>query len=128
MPRAIQKITAPRIPVRFIDHDGAKEATQKCIDGGVLPRAFVCPNDMMALGVINTLKSNKISVPDQCAVTGFDNVIFSEMSSVPITTMHQDIGLIAERSTEIILDLIEGKETKRNDNLIKTELVERSSC
>ena len=83
---------------------------------------------MMALGVINTLKSNKISVPDQCAVTGFDNVIFSEISSVQITTMHQDIGLIAERSTEIILDLIEGKETKRNDNLIKTELVERSSC
>ena len=116
------------IPVRSIDYDGAKEATQKCIDGGVLPRAFVCPNDMMALGVINTLKSNKISVPDQCAVTGFDNVIFSEISSVPITTMHQDIGLIAERSTEIILDLIEGKETKRNDNLIKTELVERSSC
>jgi DNA-binding LacI/PurR family transcriptional regulator len=116
------------IPVHSIDYDGAKEATQKCIDEGNLPRAFVCPNDMMALGVINTLKSNKISVPEECAVTGFDNVIFSEISSVPITTMHQDIGLIAQKSTEIILDLIDGKETDRTDHLIKTELIERSSC
>jgi DNA-binding LacI/PurR family transcriptional regulator len=116
------------IPVHSIDYDGAKEATQKCIDEGNLPRAFVCPNDMMALGVINTLKSNKISVPGECAVTGFDNVIFSEISSVPITTMHQDIGLIAQKSTEIILDLIDGKETDRTDHLIKTELIERSSC
>ena len=116
------------IHVRSIDYDGAKQATQKCIDEGKLPEAFVCPNDMMALGVINTLKRNKISVPKKCAVTGFDNVIFSEISSVPITTMHQDIGLIAERSTEIILDLIDGKETNKNDHLIKTELIERSSC
>lgn len=116
------------VPVRSIDYDGAKEAAQKCIDSGVLPRAFACPNDMMALGVINTLKSNKISVPEKCAVTGFDNVIFSEISSVPITTMNQDISLIAERSVEIILGLIDGKETNKNDHLIKTELVERSSC
>lgn len=116
------------ISVCSIDYDGAKEAIEACIANGSIPRVFACPNDMMALGVINTLKSHGISVPEKCAVTGFDNVIFSEISSVPITTMHQDIRLIAQKSTQIILGLIDGEETTKKDYLISTELVVRSSC
>ena len=116
------------IPVRSIDYDGAREAVQRCIDGGTLPGVFACPNDMMALGAINTLKSAGISVPEQCAVTGFDNVIFSEISSVPITTVHQDIALIAQKSTEIILEMIEGRDPEKTYYLTDTELRERSSC
>ena len=116
------------IPVRSIDYGGACEAVQKCIDGGNLPRAFACPNDMMALGAINTLKSAGISVPRDCAVTGFDNVIFSEICSVPITTVNQNIELIAKKSTDIILCMINGKEIEKTYYLIGTELVERSSC
>jgi LacI family transcriptional regulator len=116
------------IPVRSIDYDGSREAVRKCIDQGKLPRVMVCPNDMMALGAINTLKDAGISVPDQCAVTGFDNVIFSEISSVPITTVRQDIGLIATKSAEIIFKMINGEKTEKTYYLISTELVERSSC
>lgn len=116
------------ISVRSIDYDGAKETIEACITDGTIPRVFACPNDMMALGVINTLKNHGISVPETCAVTGFDSVIFSEISSVPITTMHQDIRLIAQKSTQLILGLIDGKETTKKDYLISTELVIRSSC
>lgn len=116
------------ISVRSIDYDGAREAVQNCIDSGSVPRVFACPNDMMALGAINTLRSAGISVPDQCAVTGFDNVIFSEISSVPITTVNQDIKTIAKKSTDIILEMINGEKPKKTYCLIGTELVERSSC
>lgn len=116
------------IRVRSIDYDGSCEAVQKCIDSEKLPRAFACPNDMMALGAINTLKKAGISVPDQCAVTGFDNVIFSEISSVPITTVNQDIGLIATKSLDIIFKMINGEDPEKTYYLIGTELVERSSC
>ena len=116
------------IPVRSIDYDGAREAVQNCIDSGRVPRVFACPNDMMALGAINTLRSAGISVPEQCAVTGFDNVIFSEISSVPITTVNQDIKLIAKKSTDIIIEMIDGKEPEKTYCLIGTEIVKRSSC
>ena len=116
------------ITVGSIDYKGASAAVQKCIESGKLPEVFVCPNDMMALGVINTLKNAGISVPDTCAVTGFDNVIFSEISSVPITTVNQDIGLIAGKSTDIIFEMINGKDPEKICYLIKTELVTRSSC
>ena len=116
------------IPVSSIDYDGARGAVQKCIESGKLPRVFACPNDMMALGAINTLRSAGISVPEQCAVTGFDNVIFSEISSVPITTVNQDIKMIAKKSTDIILEMIDGKESEKTYCLIGTEIVKRSSC
>ena len=121
-------LTENVILVHSIDYDGAREAVQKCIDSGILPRVFACPNDMMALSAINTLKSAGISVPEQCAVTGFDNVIFSEISSVPITTVNQDIKMIAKKSTDIILEMIEGKEPEKTYYMTTTELVERSSC
>ena len=116
------------IPVSSIDYDGARDAVQKCIESGRVPRVFACPNDMMALGAINTLRSAGISVPEQCAVTGFDNVIFSEISSVPITTVNQDIKMIAKKSTDIILEMIDGKELEKTYCLIGTEIVKRSSC
>lgn len=116
------------ISVRSIDYTGACRAVQQCIDDGNLPRAFACPNDMMALGAINTLRSAGISVPQDCAVTGFDNVIFSEICSVPITTVSQNIDLIAKKSTDIILSMIDGTEIEKTYYLIGTELVQRSSC
>lgn len=116
------------VSVCSVDYKSASAAVQNCIDNENLPEVFVCPNDMMALGAINTLKSAGISVPSQCAVTGFDNVIFSEISSVPITTVNQDISLIAKKSTDIILEMINGKHPEKICYLIKTELVTRSSC
>ena len=128
--QAIQESGLPShvISVSSIDCNGAKKAIQACIQEGQLHQVFVCPNDMMALGVINALKESGISVPNECAVTGFDNVIFSEITSVPITTANQDIGLIAQKSIELMLDLINGNEVEKKDYLINTELVIRGSC
>lgn len=116
------------ITARSIDYDGAREAVGQCIESGTLPRVFVCPNDMMALGAVNTLKSAGVSVPDGCAVTGFDDVIFAEISPVPITTVRQDIGLIAKKSADVILDLINGKKPDKTDFFLSTELKARNSC
>lgn len=115
------------IDVDAVDYDGACRAIEKCLRTGQLHRAFVCPNDMMALGVINTLHQNGIPVPERCAVTGFDHVIFSEIASVPITTVHQDIRRIAEESTRLLLRLIRREETEKTDIRIPTTLVSKQS-
>lgn len=114
------------ILVSSIDYDGARKACLDCIS--TLPRAFVCPNDMMALGVINTLREQGIAVPELCAVTGFDGTIFSQISSVEITTVRQDIKQIAQKSSRLITDLINGAELKKTDELISTELLIKKSC
>lgn len=73
--------------------------------------AFVCVNDMMALGVINALLAQGIKVPENIAVMGYDDVIFADVSPVPITTVQQNIAALSTRAVDLILDMIRKKST-----------------
>jgi LacI family transcriptional regulator len=44
-----------------------------------LPEIFVCANDNMAIGAINALHERAYRIPDDVAVTGFDNCERAEM-------------------------------------------------
>ena len=88
--------------------------------------AIVCVNDMMALGVINALNANGIKVPGDIAVAGYDDLIFSRISSIPITTVRQDLAAVAEMSTRMILGMIETYETEK-EVVIDCNLIIRGS-
>ena len=72
--------------------------------------AVACVNDMMALGVINALNANGVSVPGDIAVTGYDDSIFSRISTIPITTVTQDLAAVADIATRMILGLVSGQD------------------
>ena len=72
--------------------------------------AIVCVNDMMALGVVNALGERGVHVPEDVAVAGFDDSIFSRVSPVSITTVRQDIRQMAFRAARSILSLAGGEE------------------
>ena len=46
-----------------------------------LPDAFICANDEMALGLMETLQENGVRVPRDVLVCGFDNLSSAELSS-----------------------------------------------
>lgn len=70
--------------------------------------AIVCVNDMMALGLINALSERGIRVPEDVAVAGFDDSIFSRLSHISITTVRQDIQRMAVQAAQSILRLASG--------------------
>jgi len=93
-----------------------------------LPDTIMCANDFMALGVVNRLTELGISVPERVSVTGFDDSVFSVTSPVPLTTVKQDIGLIASKTVEILLGLINDDGITKNEvHTIPTELIIRKS-
>lgn len=60
------------------------------------PEVIVCANDYMAQAVCEELKRRGVNVPEEVAVTGFDNVEDQAAFSVPLTTIEQDYeGMIA---------------------------------
>jgi len=89
-----------------VNYDHACDATEKLITENILGSVIVCVNDIMALGVINTLKRHNINVPEHTAVTGFDDGIFSVASPVSITTVNQDIKNIAQKSIQTLISVI----------------------
>jgi DNA-binding LacI/PurR family transcriptional regulator len=65
------------------------------------PTALVCATDLQALGALRAARELGLSVPDDLAVTGFDNLPAAALSSPGLTTMQQDtdgIGRAAIRS------------------------------
>ncbi|HEY1407173.1 MAG TPA: substrate-binding domain-containing protein, partial [Spirochaetota bacterium] len=89
--------------------------------------AVVCANDFMALSVIREMKKRGLSVPDNAAVTGFDDTEESWTTRPALTTIKQPFFNIAHESIKMLLALINGKETPQNMT-IPTELIIRESC
>lgn len=88
--------------------------------------AILCVNDMMALGVLDALKQRGVSIPGDIAVAGFDDVIFSRITSTPITTVRQDIAQLCRLSVEHVIARIQGHEPVE-DIYIPCKTIQRMS-
>ncbi|GHU73750.1 DNA-binding transcriptional regulator CytR [Clostridia bacterium] len=115
------------IRVNNVDYSSACEATAKLIITNSHIDAIMCVNDTMAIGVINVLLRNGLKVPDDIAVTGFDNSLFAEVSVVPVTTVLQDIQSIAKQSISVLLKCIAGESLSEKGVYIPTQIIRRSS-
>lgn len=67
--------------------DAAHDAIDKWLsDPKLVPEAIVCSNDYMAITVCNILSARGFKLPDDIAVSGFDNIEISEDYTPAITT------------------------------------------
>ena len=70
------------------------------------PTAILCLNDMMAYGAINALKDQGIEVPDDISVMGFDDIFFSQIIAVPLTSIRQPAYTMGNKAGDLILQEI----------------------
>ncbi len=73
-------------------------AMSSILDDGKRPDAVVCSNDYVAVGAIEALRLAGLQVPNDVAVTGFDNRVIASGLSVPLTTVaadHDEMGRVA---------------------------------
>lgn len=88
--------------------------------------AIICYNDEMASQVIDALKQEKLQVPDDISIVGFDDSILSIAGDVEITTishLKEQMGIDAANR---LLKLISGDESI--DNIIyDPQMIERHS-
>ncbi|MCK8060451.1 MULTISPECIES: LacI family DNA-binding transcriptional regulator [unclassified Fusibacter] len=73
--------------------------------------AIFCANDEMAFGAIKALTQDGYRVPEDVAVTGFDDIDFAKLFSPSLTTVRQDFELRGASAVALVLDQIAGKPT-----------------
>ncbi|WP_287019931.1 GGDEF domain-containing protein, partial [Dictyoglomus sp.] len=91
------------------------------------PDVIVFSNDMMAIGGIEELKRRKIKIPEDIAITGFDNIEESYFITPSLTTVNQPLYELGEKALEICLSIILGEKVKENI-VLPTRLIIRESC
>jgi LacI family transcriptional regulator len=94
----------------------------------LLPDAVVCANDQMAIGVLQALARARVRVPEDVAVTGFDDIFVGGLVEPTLTTVHQPMRELGEQACARLLERIATPGLPQRVQLLPTELVLRSSC
>jgi LacI family transcriptional regulator len=93
-----------------------------------LPEAVVCANDQMAIGVLRELQRAGIRVPQDVALTGFDDIYPSRLVDPQLTTVSQPVRELGARATQRLLTKITDHELPACTQLLPTTAVIRASC
>lgn len=84
-------------------------------------------NDYVALRVCRALNQLNISIPDQMAVTGFDDLNFTQFITPPLTTVRQNFPELGRVSAEKLIAQIMSHPEKTSQWVIPTQVVERKT-
>ena len=102
----------------------AKQATEQLLDRHV-PQAIYCANDVLAAGALQAIHERKLSVPDDIAVIGNDNMYICNYVYPELTTVALGSEIAGEQAIKKLLSLLEGQSVE--SETVAPYLVERAS-
>ena len=120
------KIETIRVPL--MNAAKGEEAAKKILELDVMPSAIFCANDLLALGVMRALQANKIRIPEQVSVLGYDNIEFAPSAAVPLSSIAQPSYQMGVTAADLLLNECEDGENHEHQQIrFQPQLVERAS-
>ncbi len=107
---------------------GGERAMRAVLAARKRPRAVVLGNDEMAIGALAALRSMRLRVPADIAMTGFDDIASARHVRPPLTTVRQPMRDLGEQAVRVLLDRLADPGAPRRSVVFPTELVVRRSC
>jgi LacI family transcriptional regulator len=92
------------------------------------PDAVFVASDTMALGALRALREAGLSVPEDIALVGFDDMPYAATAAPPLTTVRQPIRRVGALASDTLLDIIDNGLEPVRRTVVPTELVVRASC
>ncbi|MBM6399277.1 LacI family DNA-binding transcriptional regulator [Phycicoccus sonneratiae] len=108
------------------ESDGAALAEQ-LLAAGPLPDAVVCANDEIALALVERLTAAGVRVPDDLAVTGWDDVMAARYVRPGLTTVRQPVRELGALAARRLHERVTGAEPG-DPGVLATRVVVRGSC
>lgn len=91
------------------------------------PDAVFCANDLVALGVLQSLSAHGLRVPDDIALIGFDDIDFAAAAVVPLSSVRQPSLLMGETALRILVAESDDRGRESEQVVFEPELVVRAS-
>jgi DNA-binding LacI/PurR family transcriptional regulator len=106
----------------------AVRAVGAALDAGLRFDGLVCRDDLAAIGALRALQERGIRVPDDVAVTGWDNTPMTAVTYPSITSVAPDMRGLASRAVDMLLERISGYDGMGRHELAAFSLVARESA
>ncbi len=112
--------------VMFGDYqfDSGYQAGKKLLQKDITA-VFVC-NDLMAYGFYRAVFEAGKKIPQDISVIGFDDLFFSSMLDVPLTSVRQNINDLSDTIYKLTIQALSGKNDKHNI-VLDTNITMRNS-
>jgi DNA-binding LacI/PurR family transcriptional regulator len=93
------------------------------------PTALFAGSDAMALGVLEAAQASSWRIPEDLAIVGFDNITFSRVAAVPLSTIDGRTAELGRIAVQLLVDRIEGNGSGNIQQItLPPSLIVRRSC
>jgi LacI family transcriptional regulator len=104
------------------------EAMRLLLERDPRPDGVFCFNDPLAIGAMSVIFEAGLRIPEDIALIGCGNLPINDNLRVPLSSIDQHSQMIGQRAAEMVLNLIESKQTPRARTiLLEPTLVVRAS-
>jgi LacI family transcriptional regulator len=118
--------SAREVAVPFDTAEAARAATEILSDKA-RPTGIVCGSDTIAAGVLDAARPLRLRIPDDLAVSGFDDRTFASHTTPSLTTVRMPLHETGHAAARMLFSMIgDGPETGRRV-ILPTEVIIRDS-
>lgn len=108
-------------------YSGGLATAEALLDSPERPTAIVCGNDSVALGAVQAARALGLSVPDDVAIVGFDDIPQAAESHPALTTIRQPLRGMGRMAVESVLSLSRGGSPPSAQVQLATTLIVRET-
>lgn len=94
----------------------------------VFPDVLVCASDLIAIGAMRAAAALGLHIPEDIAVTGFDDIPFARDLDPPLTTIHVPKEQMGQFAVRKLIERIHTPDLPPIIQMMPTTLVVRRSC
>jgi DNA-binding LacI/PurR family transcriptional regulator len=116
------------IPSESVSASNAARAVGEALDAGLTFDGLVCRDDLAAIGSLRALQERGLRIPQDVAVTGWDDIALTAVLYPSLTSVSPDLKGLATRAVEMLLERIDGYDGIGRHELAEFSLVARESA
>jgi LacI family transcriptional regulator len=110
------------------DEESGYKAIRELLALDKPPTAVFVASDVVAMGALRALHEQNVSVPEQMAVVGFDDITAARFITPALTTVHVPTFGLGWGAGELLIRIIEDDRPRSLHVRLDTELIIRETC
>ena len=101
-------------PYGDLELEAGRGIAERFVEAGCPATAMICINDMLAIGLIKTLRRHGIRVPEDVSVFGFDDIPFASTFEPSLSTVHYPALEMGRLAALMLMDNLENSGTEQS--------------
>jgi DNA-binding LacI/PurR family transcriptional regulator len=104
------------------------EATERLLGMSNPPTAIFTGNNLLTIGALKSIHSRNLTIPDDVALAGFDEMRWSSLIKPGLTVVEQPTYELGQAAAELLLKRIDDPSRSIHEVILNARLIVRQSC